>query len=90
MHLATLYVLTIRLLVLMFFQMTKVTDIMENFMKWMGYESLTLDYGTKTDEPPGPCQAVESSQFAAQGVHPIDQGPEPMALVLRMADAVIV
>jgi ATP-dependent helicase STH1/SNF2 len=36
--------------VLIFFQMTKVMDIMEDFMKWMGWEYLRLDGGTKTDE----------------------------------------
>ena len=37
--------------VLIFFQMTKVMDIMEDFMKWIGWEYLRLDGGTKTDEP---------------------------------------
>ncbi|KAF8575918.1 hypothetical protein K439DRAFT_1640966 [Ramaria rubella] len=36
--------------VLIFFQMTKVMDIMEDFMKWMNWEYLRLDGGTKTDE----------------------------------------
>ena len=30
--------------------MTKVMDIMEDFMKWMSWEYLRLDGGTKTDE----------------------------------------
>jgi ATP-dependent helicase STH1/SNF2 len=30
--------------------MTKVMDIMEDFMKWMNWEYLRLDGGTKTDE----------------------------------------
>ncbi|KAF6765924.1 SNF2-family ATP dependent chromatin remodeling factor snf21 [Ephemerocybe angulata] len=36
--------------VLIFFQMTKVMDIMEDFMKMMGWKYLRLDGGTKTEE----------------------------------------
>jgi ATP-dependent helicase STH1/SNF2 len=36
--------------VLIFFQMTKVMDIMEDFLKMMGWQYLRLDGGTKTDE----------------------------------------
>jgi ATP-dependent helicase STH1/SNF2 len=36
--------------VLIFFQMTKVMDIMEDFMKMMKWQFLRLDGGTKTDE----------------------------------------
>ncbi|RDB29065.1 Chromatin structure-remodeling complex subunit snf21 [Hypsizygus marmoreus] len=36
--------------VLIFFQMTKVMDIMEDFMKMMGWAYLRLDGGTKTEE----------------------------------------
>lgn len=36
--------------VLIFFQMTKVMDIMEDFLKMMGWAYLRLDGGTKTDE----------------------------------------
>lgn len=36
--------------VLIFFQMTKVMDIMEDFLKMMGWKYLRLDGGTKTDE----------------------------------------
>jgi ATP-dependent helicase STH1/SNF2 len=42
--------LTMGFKVLIFFQMTKVMDIMEDFMKWMNWEYLRLDGGTKTDE----------------------------------------
>lgn len=30
--------------------MTKVMDIMEDFLKWMGFDYLRLDGGTKPDE----------------------------------------
>ena len=36
--------------VLIFFQMTKVMDIMEDFLKHMGWSYLRLDGGTKTEE----------------------------------------
>ncbi|KAG7450799.1 uncharacterized protein BT62DRAFT_1045760 [Guyanagaster necrorhizus] len=36
--------------VLVFFQMTKVMDIMEDFLKMMGWKYLRLDGGTKTEE----------------------------------------
>jgi ATP-dependent helicase STH1/SNF2 len=36
--------------VLIFFQMTKVMDIMEDFLKMMQWTYLRLDGGTKTDE----------------------------------------
>ncbi|KAF9524663.1 SNF2-family ATP dependent chromatin remodeling factor snf21 [Crepidotus variabilis] len=36
--------------VLIFFQMTKVMDIMEDFLKYMGWKYLRLDGGTKTEE----------------------------------------
>lgn len=36
--------------VLIFFQMTKVMDIMEDFLKMMGWKHLRLDGGTKTEE----------------------------------------
>ncbi|KAF8168355.1 SNF2-family ATP dependent chromatin remodeling factor snf21 [Crassisporium funariophilum] len=36
--------------VLIFFQMTKVMDIMEDFLKMLGWKYLRLDGGTKTDE----------------------------------------
>jgi ATP-dependent helicase STH1/SNF2 len=36
--------------VLIFFQMTKVMDIMEDFLKMMQWKYLRLDGGTKTDE----------------------------------------
>jgi len=36
--------------VLIFFQMTKVMDIMEDFMKMMGWKHLRLDGGTKTED----------------------------------------
>jgi len=36
--------------VLIFFQMTKVMDIMEDFLEYMGWRYLRLDGGTKTEE----------------------------------------
>jgi ATP-dependent helicase STH1/SNF2 len=39
--------------VLIFFQMTKVMDIMEDFLKMMGWKYLRLDGGTKTEERAG-------------------------------------
>jgi ATP-dependent helicase STH1/SNF2 len=36
--------------VLIFFQMTKVIDIMEDFLKMMGWKYLRLDGGTKAEE----------------------------------------
>jgi ATP-dependent helicase STH1/SNF2 len=43
-------VLSDTLQVLIFFQMTKVMDIMEDFLKMMGWAYLRLDGGTKTEE----------------------------------------
>ena len=39
--------------VLIFFQMTKVMDIMEDFLKFMGWKYLRLDGGTKTEDRAG-------------------------------------
>ncbi|KAH9921336.1 SNF2 family N-terminal domain-containing protein [Fomitopsis serialis] len=39
--------------VLIFFQMTKVMDIMEDFLKYMGWKYLRLDGGTKTEDRAG-------------------------------------
>ncbi|PCH33114.1 hypothetical protein WOLCODRAFT_21769 [Wolfiporia cocos MD-104 SS10] len=39
--------------VLIFFQMTKVMDIMEDFLKMMGWKYLRLDGGTKTEDRAG-------------------------------------
>ncbi|KAJ8098393.1 SNF2 family N-terminal domain-containing protein [Lipomyces tetrasporus] len=36
--------------VLMFFQMTQIMDIMEDFMRWRGMEYLRLDGGTKSED----------------------------------------
>ncbi|KAH9177014.1 SNF2 family N-terminal domain-containing protein [Lactarius sanguifluus] len=44
--------------VLIFFQMTKVMDIMEDFLKMMGWKYLRLDGGTKTDERCWPCATI--------------------------------
>lgn len=38
---------------LIFFQMTKVMDIMEDFLKMMGWKYLRLDGGTKTEDRAG-------------------------------------
>ncbi|KAG1765996.1 SNF2 family N-terminal domain-containing protein [Suillus placidus] len=47
--------------VLIFFQMTKVMDIMEDFLKMMSWKYLRLDGGTKTEE-----RALHVQQFNAK------------------------
>ncbi|KAG1832907.1 SNF2 family N-terminal domain-containing protein [Suillus subalutaceus] len=74
--------------VLIFFQMTKVMDIMEDFLKMMGWKYLRLDGGTKTDE-----RALHVQQFNAKDseikVFILSTRAGGLGLNLQTADTVI-
>ncbi|KAH7883996.1 SNF2 family N-terminal domain-containing protein [Phlebopus sp. FC_14] len=75
--------------VLVFFQMTKVMDIMEDFLKMMGWKYLRLDGGTKTEE-----RAVYVQQFNAENsdfkVFILSTRAGGLGLNLQTADTVII
>ncbi|KAG2345382.1 hypothetical protein BDR05DRAFT_930827 [Suillus weaverae] len=75
--------------VLIFFQMTKVMDIMEDFMKMMGWKYLRLDGGTKTEE-----RALHVQQFNAKDseikVFILSTRAGGLGLNLQTADTVII
>lgn len=74
--------------VLIFFQMTKVMDIMEDFLKVQGYKYLRLDGGTKTEE-----RASHVTSFNAKGseiqVFILSTRAGGLGLNLQSADTVI-
>ncbi|KAG1825464.1 SNF2 family N-terminal domain-containing protein [Suillus subaureus] len=74
--------------VLIFFQMTKVMDIMEDFLKMMNWKYLRLDGGTKTDE-----RALHVQQFNAKDseikVFILSTRAGGLGLNLQTADTVI-
>ncbi|KAG2142624.1 SNF2 family N-terminal domain-containing protein [Suillus cothurnatus] len=75
--------------VLIFFQMTKVMDIMEDFLKMMGWKYLRLDGGTKTEE-----RALHVQQFNAKDseikVFILSTRAGGLGLNLQTADTVII
>ncbi|KAG1764096.1 SNF2 family N-terminal domain-containing protein [Suillus placidus] len=75
--------------VLIFFQMTKVMDIMEDFMKMMSWKYLRLDGGTKTEE-----RALHVQQFNAKDseikVFILSTRAGGLGLNLQTADTVII
>ncbi|KAK7468468.1 ATP-dependent DNA helicase Snf21 [Stygiomarasmius scandens] len=75
--------------VLIFFQMTKVMDIMADFLKYMGYKFLRLDGGTKTEE-----RASFVTLFNAQNseyqVFILSTRAGGLGLNLQTADTVII
>ncbi|EGN94088.1 hypothetical protein SERLA73DRAFT_126110 [Serpula lacrymans var. lacrymans S7.3] len=74
--------------VLIFFQMTKVMDIMEDFLKMMNWKYLRLDGGTKTDE-----RAIHVQHFNAKDseikVFILSTRAGGLGLNLQTADTVI-
>ena len=74
--------------VLIFFQMTKVMDIMEDFLKMMNWKYLRLDGGTKTED-----RAGHVAQFNAKDsdikVFILSTRAGGLGLNLQTADTVI-
>lgn len=75
--------------VLIFFQMTKVMDIMEDFLKMMGWAYLRLDGGTKTEERASFVQLfnAKDSEFK---VFILSTRAGGLGLNLQTADTVII
>ncbi|KAH9994378.1 P-loop containing nucleoside triphosphate hydrolase protein [Russula vinacea] len=75
--------------VLIFFQMTKVMDIMEDFLKMMGWKYLRLDGGTKTDERAGHVQLFNAKDSDIT-VFILSTRAGGLGLNLQTADTVII
>ncbi|KAI0271595.1 SNF2 family N-terminal domain-containing protein [Gloeopeniophorella convolvens] len=75
--------------VLIFFQMTKVMDIMEDFLKMMGWKYLRLDGGTKTDERAGHVQLFNAKDSEIM-VFILSTRAGGLGLNLQTADTVII
>ncbi|TDL15839.1 SNF2-family ATP dependent chromatin remodeling factor snf21 [Rickenella mellea] len=74
--------------VLIFFQMTKVMDIMEDFLKMQGWKHLRLDGGTKTEERATHVQAFNAKDSEIQ-VFILSTRAGGLGLNLQTADTVI-
>ncbi|KAG6371548.1 SNF2-family ATP dependent chromatin remodeling factor snf21 [Boletus reticuloceps] len=74
--------------VLIFFQMTKVMDIMEDFFKWMNWKYLRLDGGTKTEERAGHV-AMFNAKDSEYKVFILSTRAGGLGLNLQTADTVI-
>lgn len=74
--------------VLIFFQMTKVMDIMEDFMKMQGWQYFRLDGGTKTEERAHYVQAFNAKDSPIQ-VFILSTRAGGLGLNLQTADTVI-
>ncbi|KAF8499112.1 SNF2 family N-terminal domain-containing protein [Russula emetica] len=75
--------------VLIFFQMTKVMDIMEDFLKMMGWKYLRLDGGTKTEERAGHVQLFNAKDSEIM-VFILSTRAGGLGLNLQTADTVII
>ncbi|TBU60066.1 P-loop containing nucleoside triphosphate hydrolase protein [Dichomitus squalens] len=75
--------------VLIFFQMTKVMDIMEDFLKMMGWKYLRLDGGTKTEDRAGHVQLFNAPNSEYK-VFILSTRAGGLALNLQTADTVII
>ncbi|KAI0063151.1 hypothetical protein BV25DRAFT_1824711 [Artomyces pyxidatus] len=75
--------------VLIFFQMTKVMDIMEDFLKMMNYKYLRLDGGTKTEERAGHVQLFNAKDSEIK-VFILSTRAGGLGLNLQTADTVII
>ncbi|KAI0252671.1 SNF2 family N-terminal domain-containing protein [Lactifluus subvellereus] len=75
--------------VLIFFQMTKVMDIMEDFLKMMGWKHLRLDGGTKTEERAGHVQQFNAKDSDIM-VFILSTRAGGLGLNLQTADTVII
>lgn len=74
--------------VLIFFQMTKVMDIMEDFLKMMGWKYLRLDGGTKNEERAGHVQLFNAPN-SEYTVFILSTRAGGLGLNLQTADTVI-
>ncbi|KAF9808693.1 hypothetical protein IEO21_07780 [Rhodonia placenta] len=74
--------------VLIFFQMTKVMDIMEDFLKFMGWKYLRLDGGTKTEDRAGHVQMFNAPDSDIR-VFILSTRAGGLGLNLQTADTVI-
>ncbi|KAF7437300.1 hypothetical protein PC9H_004139 [Pleurotus ostreatus] len=75
--------------VLIFFQMTKVMDIMEDFLKMMGWKYLRLDGGTKTEERASYVQLFNAKESEIK-VFILSTRAGGLGLNLQTADTVII
>ncbi|GJE94222.1 Chromatin structure-remodeling complex subunit snf21 [Phanerochaete sordida] len=75
--------------VLIFFQMTKVMDIMEDFLKMMGWKYLRLDGGTKTEDRAGHV-ALFNAKDSEYKVFILSTRAGGLGLNLQTADTVII
>ncbi|KAI8983220.1 SNF2 family N-terminal domain-containing protein [Trametes punicea] len=75
--------------VLIFFQMTKVMDIMEDFLKLMGWKYLRLDGGTKTEDRAGHV-ALFNAPDSDYKVFILSTRAGGLGLNLQTADTVII
>ncbi|KII86364.1 hypothetical protein PLICRDRAFT_56081 [Plicaturopsis crispa FD-325 SS-3] len=75
--------------VLIFFQMTKVMDIMEDFLKMMNWKHLRLDGGTKTEERAGHVTAFNAKDSEIK-VFILSTRAGGLGLNLQTADTVII
>ncbi|KIY64503.1 SNF2-family ATP dependent chromatin remodeling factor snf21 [Cylindrobasidium torrendii FP15055 ss-10] len=75
--------------VLIFFQMTKVMDIMEDFLKMMGWKYLRLDGGTKTEERASYVQLFNAKESEYK-VFILSTRAGGLGLNLQTADTVII
>ncbi|TFK76642.1 hypothetical protein BDN72DRAFT_806622 [Pluteus cervinus] len=75
--------------VLIFFQMTKVMDIMEDFLKMMKYKYLRLDGGTKTEERASFVQLF-NARDSEYDVFILSTRAGGLGLNLQTADTVII
>ncbi|RPD70775.1 hypothetical protein L226DRAFT_615902 [Lentinus tigrinus ALCF2SS1-7] len=75
--------------VLIFFQMTKVMDIMEDFLKMMGWKYLRLDGGTKTEDRAGHVQLFNAPNSEYK-VFILSTRAGGLGLNLQTADTVII
>ncbi|KAK0456862.1 SNF2-family ATP dependent chromatin remodeling factor snf21 [Armillaria borealis] len=75
--------------VLVFFQMTKVMDIMEDFLKMMGWKYLRLDGGTKTEERASYVQMFNAKDSEYK-VFILSTRAGGLGLNLQTADTVII
>ena len=74
--------------VLIFFQMTKVMDIMEDFLKMSGWKYLRLDGGTKTEDRAGHV-ALFNAKNSEYKVFILSTRAGGLGLNLQTADTVI-
>ena len=74
--------------VLIFFQMTKVMDIMEDFLKMMGWKYLRLDGGTKTEDRAGHVQLFNAPNSEYK-VFILSTRAGGLGLNLQTADTVV-